>query len=411
MTSSDRRSFLKGAAGAAAAFAFQPDLSATPRSLSAPLRVGLIGAGRQGRKIMGELGKFEDVTLAAVCDSDARRLSGAKRRAPQATLYSEHKAMLESAGQLDAVFIATPTHQHRSLCEDALDAGKHVYCEAPLAHTLEDAKAIARAARAASGKFQTGMAGRSNPVYSLARSFVRTGAIRDTLSLRSQFKKKTSWRTPTSDPARDKFLNWRLDPSISLGLVGEVGTHHFDTLHWFTGQYPTSVRGTGEILAWKDGREVADTVHCEFQFPGGVRSQWEASLGTSFEGEYSLLAGTMGTVKLAGTHAWMFKEADATTFEWEVYATRQQFHQDEGIILIAGATELAAQGKLKEGIGLPHPPLYYAMENFLVAVGEDSEPCCSAEEGLRAAAVAIRAAEAIRTGTEVAIPEKDFSLE
>jgi predicted dehydrogenase len=119
----------------------------------------------------------------------------------------------------------------------------------------------------------------------------------------------------------------------------------------------------------------------------------------------------MGTVKLAGTHAWMFKEADATTFEWEVYATRQQFHQDEGIILIAGATELAAQGKLKEGIGLPHPPLYYALENFLLAAGEEGEPCCSAEEGLRATAVAIRAAEAVRTGAEVAIPETDFSLE
>ncbi|HJM56895.1 MAG TPA: Gfo/Idh/MocA family oxidoreductase, partial [Planctomycetota bacterium] len=279
MTSSDRRSFLKGAAGAAAAFAFQPDLSASPRALNAPLRVGLIGAGRQGRAILGELGKFEDITIAAVCDSDARRLSSAKRRAPGAVFYAEHKAMLESEDQLDAVLIATPTHQHRSLCEDSLDAGKHVYCEAPLAHTLEDAKAIARAARAASGKFQTGMAGRANPVYSLARSFVRMGAIRDTLSMRSQFKKKTSWRTPTSDPARDKFLNWRLDPDVSLGLVGEVGTHHFDVLHWFTGQYPTSVRGTGELLAWKDGRKVADTVHCEFQFPGGVRSQWEASLG------------------------------------------------------------------------------------------------------------------------------------
>ena len=411
MTTPDRRSFLKGAAGAAAAFAFQPDLSAAPRAFRAPLRVGLIGAGRQGRVILGELGKFENVTLAAVCDSDARRLSGARRRAPDAALYASHKEMLESEAQLDAVVIATPTHQHRALCEDALEAGKHVYCEAPLAHTLEDAKAIARAARAASGKFQTGMAGRANPVYSLARSFVRTGAIRDTLSMRGQFKKKTSWRTPSSDPARDKFLNWRLDPSVSLGLVGELGTHHFDVLHWFTGQYPTSVRGTGEVLAWKDGREVADTVHCEFQFPGGVRSHWEACLGTSFEGEYSLLAGAMGTVKLAGTHAWMFKEADSTTFEWEVYATRQQFHQDEGIILIADATQLAAQGKLKEGIGLPHPPLYYALENFLLAAGEEGEVCCSAEEGLRAAAVAIRAAEAIRTGEEVSIPEQDFRLE
>ena len=110
--------------------------------------MGLIGAGRQGRVILGELGKFENVTLAAVCDSDARRLSGARRRAPDAALYASHKEMLESEAQLDAVVIATPTHQHRALCEDALEAGKHVYCEAPLAHTLEDAKAKIRRAHA-----------------------------------------------------------------------------------------------------------------------------------------------------------------------------------------------------------------------------------------------------------------------
>jgi hypothetical protein len=50
----------------------------------------------------------------------------------------------------------------------------------------------------------------------------------------------------------------------------------------------------------------------------------------------------------------MFKEADAPTQGWEVYANRQQFHNDEGITLIAGATKLAEQGKLKEGVGLPH---------------------------------------------------------
>ncbi len=411
MTPNDRRTFLKGATSAAAAIAFQPTLSATPRRLQGPIRVGIVGAGRQGRALMGELGKFEDITLAAVCDSDERRLSGAKRRAPGATLYSSHEQMLNEEKQLDAVLVATPTHLHRQLCEDSLSAGKHVYCEAPLAHTLADAKAIARAARAASTKFQTGMAGRANPVYSLARSFVRTGAIRDTLSMRSQYKKKTSWRTPSSDPARDKFLNWRMDPKVSLGLVGEIGTHQFDVLHWFTGQYPTSVRGHGEVLAWKDGREVPDTVHCEFTFPGGVRSQWDGCLGTSFEGEYSLISGTMGSVKLAGTHAWMFKEADATTFEWEVYATRQQFHQDEGIILIADATQLAAQGKLKEGIGLPHPPLYYALERFFLSLSEDEDLCCSAEEGLRAVAVAIRASDAIASGNEVAIPPSDFNID
>ena len=74
MTTPDRRQVLLGAGGAAASIALSPELLAAPRRLSAPVRLALIGAGRQGRAIMGELAKFTDVTLGAVCDSDERRL-------------------------------------------------------------------------------------------------------------------------------------------------------------------------------------------------------------------------------------------------------------------------------------------------------------------------------------------------
>lgn len=409
MSPADRRTFLKGAAGAAAVLAFEPRLSARPARLGAPLRVGLVGAGRQGRAILGELAKFDDVTVAAICDTDDRRLRGAARRAPEAAAFDSHPAFLEGA-EVDAVFVATPTHAHRQVAQDALAAGKHVYCEGPLASTLEDARAIARAAAGAAGVFQTGMQGRSNPIYALARSFARTGAIRDVLSMRAQYHKKTSWRTPSPDPARERMLNWRLDPEISLGLIGEIGVHQLDVLHWFTSSYPTAVRASGEILAWPDGRKEPDTVHCELTFPKGVRCDWDATLGNSFEGQYELILGSMGAMKLAWSHAWMFKEADATTFEWEVYATRQQFHTDEGIILISDATKLAAQGKLREGIGLPHPSLYYAIEDFLKSVTEGQRVACSAAEGLRAVAVVVRTREAQHSGREVAIAEDDLKI-
>ena len=411
MNSSDRRTFLKGAAGAAAVIALQPEgLAAAPPRLSAPLRMGLIGTGRQGRAILGELAKFEDIELIAICDSDERRLRGAVRRAPNAATFDSHERMLDEADGLDAVIVATPTHQHRQVALDAISAGVHVYCEGPLASTIEDAKAIARAARGSQKVFQTGMQGRSNPVYGLARSFARTGAIRDVVGMRAQHHKKISWRTPSQDPVRDKFLNWRLDPELSLGLIGEIGLHQFDVLHWFTGQYPTAVRATGAVLAWKDGRTEPDSVRCDFTFPKGVHLDWDATLGNSYGGQYEVLNGTMGSMKLAWTHGWMFKEADATTFEWEVYATRQQFHKDEGIILIADATKLAAQGKLKEGIGLPHPPLYYALEDFVLSISEGSKIACSAEEGVRATTIAVRARQAMLSGEEVAITKDDLEV-
>ncbi|MAF66073.1 MAG: hypothetical protein CMJ84_10520 [Planctomycetes bacterium] len=413
MTDSDRRQFLSQAGGTLAAFAFQPDLAAR-RGLAGrdePLPVALVGAGRQGRAILGELQKLEGARVVAVCDVLAGRLRSGLRRAQGARGYEDHRKLLEELGDaVDSVIVATPTHLHREVVIDALEAGKNVYCEAPLAHTTEDARAIAAAARAAGGVFATGLQGRSNPVYQLARSFYRSGCVRDLASMRAQDFKKQSWRTPASNPADEAALNWRLDPAISPGLPGELGTQQFDVFHYYRGEYPVSVRGRGGVFVHRDGREVPDTVTCELGFADGTSLFWEACLGNSYQGRYELLSGSMAAIKLAWSHAWMFKEADAPTQGWEVYANRQTFHNDEGITLIADATQLASQGKLKEGVGLPHAPLHYALEDYLVAAAGGGEPACGAAEGLRATVVGLLAQRAVTSGEEQAIDPALFEI-
>lgn len=99
----------------------------------------------------------------------------------------------------------------------------------------------------------------------------------------------------------------------------------------------------------------------------------------------------------------MFKESDAPTQGWEVYANRQRFHNDQGITLIAEATKLAAQGKLQEGIGLPNAPLYYALGDFLRSVSEGAPVVCGADEGARASIVGILANRAVVSGGTVEI--------
>lgn len=408
MSATDRRSFLKTAALGAAATWIQPELGALyalPSGVA--LRVGLVGCGRQGRAILAELAKIEGVSVTAICDTDERRLSSSARRAPEAKAYATHAELLE-ANDVDAVVVATPTHLHVAPTVDALKAGKHVYCEAPLAHTIEDAQTIATAARGATGVFQAGFLGRSNPVYKLARSFVRAGAIRDVIAMRAQYRKKTSWMTPSSDPAREKALNWKTDPAISLGLAGEFGAQQLDVLQWFTGRYPEAISGSGAVNAWADGREVADTISCTLEYPEGLRTTYEATLGNSLGGTHEEIFGTMGAVRLAWTHGWMFKEADSATQGWEVYANRQSFHNDEGITLIADATKLAAQGKLKEGVGLPEPPIYYGIWDFVKSAAEGADVATGATEGLRATIVGILAAQAVSTGERVEIDPKLF---
>ena len=128
---------------------------------------------------------------------------------------------------------------------------------------------------------------------------------------------------------------------------------------------------------------MPDTIWCDFDFADGLHLQYQATLANSFEGRYEVFCGSNSAIKLAWTAGWMFKEADAPTQGWEVYANRMQFHNDEGITLIADATKLAEQGRLKEGVILPHPPLYYALGDFLRSVLEDQPVVVSAEEGLR----------------------------
>lgn len=402
--SATRRDFLAHAAGAVTAVALMPEwLPAAPVIRGQALRVALVGAGRQGRAIVAELGKLESVAVAALCDSDAARLEQGLRRTPGAAGFADHRTLLEKASEFDAVIIATPTHTHKSIAIDALAAGKHVYCEAPLAHTIDDARDIARAARASKQVFFAGLDARSNPVYQLARGFFRTDAVRDTVSLHAQWHQKNSWRVPASDPAREKALNWRLDKDLSAGLPGELGTVQIDVFNWYTDRLPSRVVGFGSVRFHQDGRQIADSTSCTFAYPDGLTLTLESTLANSYQGRFELLHGSNAAIRLAQTHGWMFKEADAPTQGWEVYANRQQFHNDEGITLIAGATKLAEQGKLKEGVGLPDQPLYYALADFVRAVAEGKPPTTTAADGFRATALGLLAQQAVVTGNTIDI--------
>lgn len=401
MNGMDRRSFLGHAAGAMAAVSLMPGvLPAAPVRRGAPLGVGLIGGGRQGAVLLAELAKIDACAVVGVCDTDKSRLDRALRRTQNAQGFDTHKALLDSK-TVQAVLIATPTHLHREIALDCIAAGKHVYCETPLAHTAEDCLAISRAAKDSKTVFAAALEGRSNPIYQLARTFYRTEAFRDLVTMRAQAYQKTTWRVPASDPARDKALNWRLDKDVSLGLVGEIGVNQLDVFAWYSGMLPLAVRGAGSIRLHDDGRQVPDTVQASFEYAGGVHATYEATLANSFQGRHEVLVGSNAAMKLAWSHGWMFKESDSPQMGFEVYANKQQFHNDEGITLIADATKLAAQGKLQDGVGLPNPPAYYALVDFIKSVTEGRAVAGSASDAARAAMVAIAANKAVTTGETV----------
>ncbi|MHC4943578.1 MAG: Gfo/Idh/MocA family protein, partial [Planctomycetota bacterium] len=344
----DRRDFVKMGAGMVTALSLSPAAAALMKPLQSeePLPAAVIGVGKQGRLILGELQKFDFVQVAAICEKDERRLKSAQRRAQDAKPYADFHELLDKEKEVKAVFLATPSHLHKEIALEVMASGRHLYCEAPVATTVEDARAMARASLEAKGLFHAGLQLRANPIYSLARSFVRSGAIMDVFALRGQYHRKASGRVPASDPAREKELNWALYKETSIGLAGEKGIHSFDAVNWFIKKRPLAVAGWGDVMLYRDGRDVPDTVHCVLTYPDNVKMLYDATLANSFDGAYQLFQGTMGAIKLIGNLGWMFKEADAATQGWEVYAVRQHFHKEEGITLIANATKLARQGKL-----------------------------------------------------------------
>jgi predicted dehydrogenase len=276
-----------------------------------PLKFGVIGCGLWAREMLKTLAVMPNAHVVALCDTYGPYLKRASDLAPKAQKFNDCAKLLEEK-DVQAVIVATPSHQHKDIVLAALKAGKHVYCEAPLATTIEDARAIAQAAKAHPKlNFQVGLQGRSDKqLYNLC-NFVRTGVLGRPLKARSQFHKKMSWRLTSPNPDREKEINWRLARETSLGLVGELGVHQVDVANWYLMGQPVAVTGFGTLVSWKDGRDVPDNVMAVFEYPGGMLFNFESTVGNSFDAEMNMYYGSDCAIMLRERRAWMFKEVDA----------------------------------------------------------------------------------------------------
>ncbi len=404
-----RRDFLMHAASGFAAVALAPDLlalggrSAALRS-NAALGVAVIGTGDRGREALDALATIPAAQIVAICDEDSGRLKGGERRAPGVPSFTSVEELLDNSFGLQAVVVCTSTHRHLEVVRAILASGRHVYCETPLAHSQGDARALVELAAGSAGRVcAAGFTARANPLYVRTRGVTQSDAVGDLLSAHVHAHLRSSWRQSAPDPAWETQRNWRLDPAISAGLPGEIGAHWLDYLLLTTRLKPKSVRANGGVLAWRDGRTVADTVQMQVACEGGSQWNLDLTLGNSHGGEQTLVHGTHGSVRAAETHAWLYKEADSPTQGWEVYATREIHFQDQGLVLLANATKLAEQNKLKEGIGLPHVPLWYALDDFVAACVGGTAPACSFADALPGTELALAGTRALASGSEVQV--------
>jgi len=173
----NRRNFIASSAVSAAAFTIVPRSVLGGDGVIAPsgkLNIAGIGIGGMGGANLGNMGTENIVALCDVDDQYAAKTFG---RYPNAKRYRDYRKMLEEQKDIDAVLIATPDHTYVVITIAAMQAGKHVYCQKPLTHTVYEARQVANIAKETGVVTQMGNQGHSGEGTRLICEWIADGAI------------------------------------------------------------------------------------------------------------------------------------------------------------------------------------------------------------------------------------------
>lgn len=334
MTKVNRRSFItsttavSGVAATAAGTTRAASLLTKGRGVSAndKMAIGVIGCGGRGRSLLKEFLQVDEVECLALADVDTKHsgevaqiVSEQRRHAPDT--YQDFRHLLEQ-DDLDVVIVATPDHWHALPTIMACQAGKDVYCEKPLATSIEEGRAMVDAARKYDRVVQVGTQQRSSPHYREAVEFVRSGQLGTIRSVRAwaflDWKGALGNPEDTDPPASVDYDFW-LGPAAlrpfnpirfhyyfrwfwdySGGLMTDWGAHMVDIGIWAMGEDPVGAMAVGGKYGYPDDiMETPDTQTSVVKFPsfsliwehqvGCGIGPWEREHGVEFHGNNGTL--------------------------------------------------------------------------------------------------------------------------
>lgn len=173
--STNRRQFIRQSA-ALAAFTIVPRhvLGNGPTPPSEKLNIACVGVGGKG---FSDAESVASQNIVAICDVDDQCAARAFSRFPDAKRYRDWRTMLDKEPLIDAVMVATPDHCHALIALAALKRGKHVYCQKPLTHTVEEAQLLAAAAAETKLATQMGNQGHASEATARIQEIIADGAI------------------------------------------------------------------------------------------------------------------------------------------------------------------------------------------------------------------------------------------
>lgn len=254
--------------------------------------VGVIGCGSQGRWNMRDFLRQPDVQIAAVCDVYEANLNQAREMTDgKAAAYKDFRKLLEQK-DIDAVIIATPDHWHAMPAIHACDAGKDVYVEKPLSHTIQEGRKMVEAGRRNKRVVQMGTQQRSGKHFQQAVDIVRSGKLGKVVFVRTwnygNELPQGIGNPPDTDPLpgldwdmwlgpapyvrynRNRCLgNFRWFWDYAGGKITDWGTHLIDVVHWALDvDAPTTVYAAGAKYYIQDNRETPDNLEVTYEYPG-----------------------------------------------------------------------------------------------------------------------------------------------
>lgn len=434
-----RREFLSsGLAGGAGALLLSAKAVAKPAP-DEVLNVALIGAGIQGRILANCLLVVGGVRIRAVCDVWPYRRDAALRYLEafdqEAAGYEDYREMLGKVDGLDAVVVATPDFVHAEQTIACLGAGLHVYCEAPMAPTLDAARAMAEAAAETGNLLQVGYQRRSSPRYRHVERHLLDEAdlVEDITAAGTQWNESDLWelgwprrRAISEDDLKRhgyanmrEFRNWRWFRRYSAGPFAAAAVHQVDVLNRLLGTPPRSVLAAGGADFFPD-RECHDHLTAIYEYPVDgrtVRATCQVHTTTrGTAGSHELVVGTAGSIRTSEAPNWVavFREPSAVTWdEWVrkgylVKAARPSaVDEPSEPPADTGGMQAAETGGVEPyeiPVAADKSSLHYHLENFLDAVRGTGKLNCPPPIALHAEAAVLRAIEAVEAEQLLPVP-------
>ncbi len=347
------------------------------------VRVGVIGCGEvaQGRHLPA-LQQLPGAEIVALADTDARKLETVGERFRIGRRYADYRALLEDE-DVDAVAVCVPVRLHAELATNAMEAGKHVFVEKPLALSLDECEHLVQWASDTAKKTMLGFNLRWHRLVRQARAMIRQGDLGPIRLLRSTFTSGTRYWPNASE--------WKKHRELGGGVLIEIASHHFDLWRFLLGCEVEEISAMSQPEEWDD---ETGTVTARMANGVLVASVFSESTG----GDHELCI--YGKEALLRVSCYRFDGLELLHSSRFVGDLRARF-----LRVLETARELPGHFLRRRDGGDFFASYAAEWRHFIDCIQHDRDPGCTFEDGLRAAQIVMAALASASAGRAVKVAE------